>query len=163
MPASSSDSSARAPSPSVGTEAGALTPTSVPTVLLHGAAASPGTQTPPTGGVTLTVLVTVDPGAAVTVALTVYVTAPPAGRLAMVWVMLPEPLALGQTAPPLTAQVQVAPVSTQRAVRPLLLLVTKNRLTPGLAEMDVFTVATPRLPTTMQLVVQTEILPLVVL
>jgi len=77
------------------------------TVLLHGGGVLFGVHSPPLGGVTVAVFATVDGGVAMTVAVTVYVTVLPAGNVASVWFTSPLPLAFGQTAPPLAAQVHV--------------------------------------------------------
>ena len=77
------------------------------TVLVHGGGTLFGVHRPPIGGVTVAVFVTEAGGAATIVAVTVYVTALPAGKVASVSFKSPVPLAFGQTAPPLAAQVHV--------------------------------------------------------
>ena len=77
------------------------------TVLVHGGAVLFGVHTPPFGGVAVAVLLTVAGGLALTVAVTVYVTVLPAGRMAMVSFNAPLPLAFGHAAPPLALHVQV--------------------------------------------------------
>ena len=77
------------------------------TVLLHGGGVLFGVHTPPLGGVTVAVFVTVDGGVAITVAVTVYVTELPAGNVARVSFRSPVPLAFGHTAPPVALQVHV--------------------------------------------------------
>jgi len=63
-------------------------------------------QTPPVGGVAIAVFVTCAGGVALTVAVTVYVTTPPAGNVASVSFNAPLPLAFGHTAPPEALHVQ---------------------------------------------------------
>ena len=77
------------------------------TVLVHGGCALFGVHTPPFGGVALAVLDTLAGGLALTVAVTVYVTALPGGNVARVSFNAPLPLAFGHAAPPLAAQVQL--------------------------------------------------------
>ena len=77
------------------------------TVLLHGGGVLFGVHRPPLGGVAVAVFVTVAGGVEITVAVTVYVTVLPAGKVARFWFKSPLPEAVGQTAPPLAAQVHV--------------------------------------------------------
>ena len=77
------------------------------TVLVHGGVVLFGVHTPPLGGVAVAVFVTVAGGLAITVAVTVYVTVLPPGKVARVSFKSPPPDAFGQTAPPLALQVQV--------------------------------------------------------
>ena len=78
------------------------------TAALHGAA-EPSEQMPPVGGAAVAVLVTTAGRPLLAaVAWIVYVTTPPAGKVASVSLSAPLPLALGHAAPPLAAQVHVA-------------------------------------------------------
>ena len=66
----------------------------------------PPAHTPPLGGVTLAVFVTVAGGVALTVAVIVYVTLAPAGNAVNVSLIAPLPLAV-HVAPPVGAHVHV--------------------------------------------------------
>lgn len=76
------------------------------TVPTHGGLVLPGVHSPPDGGVAVAVLLIDAGGVALTVAVTVYVTELPAGKLAIVSLTAPLPLAV-HVAPPLAAQVHV--------------------------------------------------------
>ena len=75
------------------------------TLAVHGGSVLPGKHTPP-GGSADAVFVTCAGGVALTVAVTVYTAAPPAGNVPIVSLSAPLPLA-AQVAPPLGAQVHV--------------------------------------------------------
>ena len=78
------------------------------TAALHGAA-EPSAHKLPVGGVAVAVLVTVAGRPLLTaVATIVYVTTPPAGKVASVSLSAPLPLVLGHAAPPLGIHVHVA-------------------------------------------------------
>jgi hypothetical protein len=74
-------------------------------VALHGGSVLPGVHTPP-GGFAVAVLLTEAGGLAVTVAVTVYSTELPGGKVVMTSLIVPLPLAV-HVAPPLAAQTQV--------------------------------------------------------
>ncbi len=76
------------------------------TVVVHGGGVLLGVHNPP-GGSTVAVFVTEAGGVAATIAVTVYVTKLPAGKVAIVSLIAPVPDAV-QVAPPLGVQVQVA-------------------------------------------------------
>jgi len=75
------------------------------TMLLHGGGVLFGVHRPPGGGVAVAVFVTCAGGFALTVAVTVYVVALLAGKVASVSFNAPVPLAFGHTAPPAALQV----------------------------------------------------------